>query len=59
MDNYYKKYCQVHDWALAKLEITSTSGEELTHDQGFQELCDLSSKLAEKRMPKIFHGKRC
>ena len=56
MDNYYQKYCQVHDWALAKLEITSTSGEELTHDQGFQALCKLSSKLAENGCQKYFIG---
>ena len=56
MDNYYKKYCQVYNWALAKLVITSTSGEELTHDQGFQALCDLSSKLVENGCRKYFMG---
>jgi D-sedoheptulose 7-phosphate isomerase len=56
MDNYYKKYCQAHDSALAKLEITSIDGEELSHDQGFDALCDFSVKLTENGCQKYFIG---
>ena len=56
MDKYYKKYCEAHDFALAKVEITSIEGEELTHDQGFQALCDLSAKLAKNDRQKYFVG---
>ena len=56
MDNYYKKYCQSHDSALAKLEITSIDGGKITHDRGFDDLCEFSAILAENGRQKYFVG---
>lgn len=56
MNNYYKQYCKAHDTALAKLEITSLNGEEISHDRGFDDLCNLSTELAENGMQKYFVG---
>ena len=56
MDTYYKQYCEAHDSALAKLEITLSGGEELTHDHGFQALCDFSVRLAQNGRQKYFVG---
>lgn len=56
MDNYYKKYCQALDSALAKLEITSIVGGEITHDRGFDDLCKFSAILAENGRQKYFVG---
>ena len=56
MNNYYQHYCEAHDTALAKLEITSFDGDEITHDRGFDALCVLSSKLVEKGCQKYFVG---
>ena len=47
MVNYFKKYCEAHDSALSKLEITSIDGCEITHECGFDTLCAFSAKLAE------------
>jgi D-sedoheptulose 7-phosphate isomerase len=54
--NYYKQYCNAHDLALAKLEITSIDGEEISHDRGFDDLCKLSTKSAEHGCTKYFVG---
>jgi len=56
MDNYYKQYCESHDSALNKLEITTLVGEVVTHNRGFNTLCDLSAKLAESGCQKYFIG---
>ena len=56
MNNYYQHYCEAHDTALAKLEITSLNGEEISHDRGFGDLCNLSAELAEKACQKYFVG---
>ena len=56
MDNYYKKYCESHDSALIKLEITTLGGEGVTHNRGFNTLCDLSAKLADNGCQKYFVG---
>jgi D-sedoheptulose 7-phosphate isomerase len=56
MDNYYKKYCEAHDSALDNLEITSAKGQFVSHDRGFEILCDFSSKLAENKFQKYFVG---
>ena len=56
MDNYYKKYCQAHDSALAKLEISSIDGQEISHDRGFDALCNFSVKLTENGCTKYFIG---
>jgi len=56
MNSYYKKYCEAHDSALAKLEITSIDGELMTHNRGFDALCDVSAKLAENGCQKYFIG---
>ena len=45
MKDYYQ-YCKPN--TACKLEITSIDGQKITHDRGFDSLCDLSSKLAEK-----------
>ena len=47
MKNYYAKYCASHDAALASLEVTTRSGEAMSHDQGLEALCELSRKLVE------------
>lgn len=41
MNHYYKNYIESHDRALAALEITNHAGEVLTHDAGFEALCQL------------------
>jgi D-sedoheptulose 7-phosphate isomerase len=56
MANYFKKYCEAHDSALAELEITLIDGGEISHDRGFDDLCNLSSKLAENGCHKYFIG---
>lgn len=56
MDNYYKTYCKAHDQALAKLEITLIDGEKITHDRGFDALCNLSAELSENGSQKYFVG---
>lgn len=56
MKNYYQHYCEAHDSALAKLEITSIDGKEISHDRGFDALCDFSAKLAENFRQKYFVG---
>ena len=56
MHNYFKKYCEAHDVALAKLEITSIDGEIITQDIGFDALCEISGKLADNGCQKYFVG---
>ena len=56
MVNYFKKYCEAHDSALSKLEITSMDGGEITHECGFDTLCDFSAKLVENGCQKYFIG---
>ena len=56
MNKYYKKYCEAHESALAKLEITLIDGEEISHDRGFDDLCKLSTKSAEHGCTKYFVG---
>jgi len=45
--NYYAKYCASHDQALANLEISNRGSELLSHDEGFEALCELSQNVGE------------
>jgi len=49
MTSYYKKYLNVIDTALAKLEITSGDGSPVGQDQGFDTLCELAAQIRETK----------